>query len=136
MTQKSNVRDFLYNAQFCGKRDRRPLDSPAQWVNGLAFRNTQFSPPGMPVIKIAEIKDGVSGQTKFTRQQFAQSVLISSGDLLFSWSGQPETSETYSSQKWWIEPESDSTFTLMDRITQFSLFKLRNPGISSAENYL
>ena len=74
----------------------------AQWVNGLAFRNIQFSPKGKPVIKIAEIKEGVSGQTKFNQQCFDESVLVRPGDLLFSWSGQPETSiDAF----WWRGPE-------------------------------
>ena len=74
----------------------------AQWVNGLAFRKIQFSTTGKPVIKIAEIKGGISGQTKFTQQTFDESVRIRSGDLLFSWSGQPETSiDAF----WWRGPE-------------------------------
>ena len=74
----------------------------AQWVNGLAFREIQFSTTGKPVIKIAEIKGGISGQTKFTQQTFDESVRIRSGDLLFSWSGQPETSiDAF----WWRGPE-------------------------------
>ena len=64
----------------------------AQWVNGLAYRNIEFSATGCPIIKIAEIKSGISGQTKFTDQNFDESVRVRKGDLLFSWSGQPETS--------------------------------------------
>ena len=64
----------------------------AQWVNGLAYRNIEFSAAGRPIIKIAEIKSGISGQTKFTGQNFDESVRVRKGDLLFSWSGQPETS--------------------------------------------
>ena len=95
-------KDWLYHPPFPENWDRRPLYSLAEWVNGLAFRNIQFSPTGMPVIKIAEIKGGISGQTKFTSQQFDESVLVSPGDLLFSWSGQPETSiDAF----WWRGPE-------------------------------
>ena len=64
----------------------------AEWVNGLAFRNIAFSASGKPIIKIAEIKNGISGQTKFTNQEFDESFSVNYGDLLFSWSGQPETS--------------------------------------------
>ena len=83
---------WLYHPDFPDHWDKRPLYSLAQWVNGLAFRNIQFSPTGKPVIKIAEIKGGISGQTKFTHQNFDESVRVRPGDLLFSWSGQPETS--------------------------------------------
>ena len=85
-------RSWLYHTRFPDHWDRRFLYSLAQWVNGLAFRNIQFSSTGKPVIKIAEIKGGISGQTKFTHQTFDESVHIRFGDLLFSWSGQPETS--------------------------------------------
>ena len=74
----------------------------AQWVNGLAYRNIEFSTAGRPIIKIAEIKGGISDQTRFTYQNFHESVRVRAGDLLFSWSGQPETSiDAF----WWHGPE-------------------------------
>ena len=94
--------DWLYHPQFPEHWERCSLYWMAQWINGLAFRNIQFSETGMPVIKIAEIKGGISGQTKFTEQIFDESVHVVYGDLLFSWSGQPETSIDAS---WWKGPE-------------------------------
>ena len=93
---------WLYHPDYPDDWERCPLYSLAQWVNGLAFRDIQFSPFGMPVIKIAEIKGGISGQTKFTEQTFDDSVRVRPGDLLFSWSGQPETSIDCF---WWRGPE-------------------------------
>jgi type I restriction enzyme S subunit len=93
---------WLYHPDYPDDWERCPLYALAQWVNGLAFRDIQFSPSGMPVIKIAEIKGGISGQTKFTEQTFDESVRVRPGDLLFSWSGQPETSiDAF----WWRGPE-------------------------------
>ncbi len=93
---------WLYHPYFPDHWKRCPLYSLAQWVNGLAFRNIQFSDSGLPVIKIAEIKGGISGQTKFTQQTFDDTVRVRYGDLLFSWSGQPETSiDAF----WWRGPE-------------------------------
>ncbi|WP_414040762.1 restriction endonuclease subunit S [Acidithiobacillus sp. M4-SHS-6] len=93
---------WLYHPDYPDHWERCPLYSLAQWVNGLAFRDVQFSPFGMPVIKIAEIKGGISGQTKFTQQTFDESVRVRPGDLLFSWSGQPDTSiDAF----WWRGPE-------------------------------
>ena len=95
-------RNSLYHPQFPGHWIRKPLYAMAQWVNGLAFRSIQFSLTGKPVIKITEIKGGISGQTKFTQQIFDESVRVCPGDLLFSWSGQPETSiDAF----WWRGPE-------------------------------
>ncbi|HET6378630.1 MAG TPA: restriction endonuclease subunit S [Methylocella sp.] len=95
-------RGWLFHPVFSQDWQRSPLYPLAQWVNGIAFRDIQFSASGRPVIKIAEIKGGISEQTKFTEQTFDESVLVRSGDLLFSWSGQPETSiDAF----WWRGPE-------------------------------
>jgi len=96
------TKGWLYHPPFPDHWERTPLYSLAKWVNGLAFRDIQFSPVGKPVIKIAEIKSGISPQTKFTEQSFDDAVRIRPGDLLFSWSGQPETSiDAF----WWRGPE-------------------------------
>ena len=83
---------WLYRPSFPDEWKRMSLLSMARWVNGLAFRDFQFSDTGKPVIKIAEIKGGITGQTKFTIQTFEESVFVTNGDMLFTWSGQPETS--------------------------------------------
>ena len=101
-SSRSEMEGGLYRPTFSSRWVRKPLYSMARWVNGLAFRNIEFSDTGKPVIKIAEIKGGISDQTKFTRQSFDDSVRVSSGDLLFSWSGQPETSIN---AFWWRGPE-------------------------------
>ncbi len=94
--------NWLYHPLFPAHWNRRPLYSMAQWINGLAYRNIEFSATGCPVIKIAEIKGGISDQTKLTYQNFDESVRVRTGDLLFSWSGQPETSiDAF----WWRGPE-------------------------------
>ncbi len=93
---------WLYRPEFPEDWQRRSLYRLAKWVNGLAFRDVQFGPNGKPVIKIAEIKGGISGQTGFTDQVFDESVHVWPGDLLFAWSGQPETSIDVS---WWRGPE-------------------------------
>ena len=52
------------------KYEKVPLYDLAYWKNGLAFKNIQFSDKGMPVIKIAELKNGITSQTRFTEQSF------------------------------------------------------------------
>lgn len=64
----------------------------AHWKNGLAFKNIDFSDHGRPVIKIAELKSGVSSQTARTMANYDPSVFVKAGDMLFSWSGNPDTS--------------------------------------------
>ncbi|SHF37168.1 restriction endonuclease subunit S [Caloramator proteoclasticus] len=64
----------------------------ATWKNGLAFKNKDFSKAGRPIIKIAELKNGITPQTKYTNKFFDEAALLKKGDLLFSWSGNPDTS--------------------------------------------
>jgi type I restriction enzyme S subunit len=51
-------RGWLYHPSFPEHWTRCSLHSMARWVNGIAFRDIQFSPSGKAVIKIAEIKGG------------------------------------------------------------------------------
>jgi type I restriction enzyme, S subunit len=66
----------------------------ASYINGLAFRSEDFSNGrvGLPVIKIGELKDGITSQTKFTLKDLDPKYRIKSGDILFAWSGSPDTS--------------------------------------------
>ena len=64
----------------------------ANWKNGLAFNKINFSEDGYPIIKIAELKNGITSQTNFTKNKYSEEVYLEKGDLIFSWSGNPETS--------------------------------------------
>jgi type I restriction enzyme S subunit len=72
----------------------RALYDCADYINGAAFRNEHFSADrrGLPVIKIGELKDGINSQTKFCEIEREAKYRISSGEVLFSWSGSPDTS--------------------------------------------
>lgn len=90
--QTSTFESELYQPCFEADWYNHILYDLAEWANGLAFRSIHFSPQGKPVIKIAEMKNGISSQTKFTEGHFDQIYHVAYGDMLFSWSGQPETS--------------------------------------------
>lgn len=66
----------------------------AQYVNGEAFRDTDFSllRSGLPIIKIFELKYGITPQTNFTDKNVKSKYFIDDGDILFAWSGSPDTS--------------------------------------------
>ena len=74
--------------------DAIPLYDTAQWVNGAAFKSEDFcsTGDGLPVIKITELKDGISAQTKWSQRLAGPNQIIDTGDLLYSWSGSPDTS--------------------------------------------
>lgn len=82
----------LYAPAFHFGAEPRPLLGLAKWINGLAFKNIAFTNDGLPVVKIAEIKSGFSDATKRTNDIYDDRVRLRDGDLLFCWSGQPETS--------------------------------------------
>ncbi|MBQ7501252.1 restriction endonuclease subunit S, partial [bacterium] len=71
---------------------RHSLFDLATWKNGLAFKKINFSDTGRPVIKIAELNNGINSNTSFTEGYYGDDVLVRWDDLLFSWSGNPQTS--------------------------------------------
>jgi len=82
----------LYNIKSSVGEKRFSLFDLATWKNGLAFKKINFSETGVPVIKIAELNNGIGGTTAYTQQKFPEDVHLNKGDLLFSWSGNPQTS--------------------------------------------
>ncbi len=72
----------------------RPIYDMASYINGAAYK--AFEPNaerrGLPIIKIAELKAGVTSQTAFSDVVMPDKYLIKTGDILFSWSGNPDTS--------------------------------------------
>jgi type I restriction enzyme S subunit len=83
---------WLYEPVFPSDWERTKLYPLATWINGMAFKDIHFSPTGRPVIKIAEVKNGITSQTRFTTAEYDARYRVEPGDLIFSWSGQPETS--------------------------------------------
>ena len=82
----------LYNVKSSVEGKRFSLFDLAIWKNGLAFKKINLSETGVPVIKISELNNGISGATAYTQQKFPETVHLNKGDLLFSWSGNPQTS--------------------------------------------
>ena len=64
------------------------------YINGAAYK--AFEPNlerrGLPIIKIAELKAGVTAQTAFSNVAMPEKYRIEKEDILFSWSGNPDTS--------------------------------------------
>lgn len=64
------------------------LDEVAEFLNGLALQ--KYPPTGeddLPVIKIAELRGGITAKTDRANRSIAAKYLIKDGDFLFSWSG-------------------------------------------------
>lgn len=69
-----------------------PLYEFADYINGSAFKPNELGDIGLPVIKIAELKSGITDTTKHYSGIKDEKYLVFNRDILFSWSGNPETS--------------------------------------------
>lgn len=67
----------------------RPLDQIADFLNGLALQKFPAisGEPSLPVIKIAELRNGVSGKSNRAASNVPEKYIVRDGDYLFSWSG-------------------------------------------------
>lgn len=84
--------NLLYNIKSKYNGTRYVLFDLAIWKNGRAFKKNDFSETGKPIIKIAELNNGINVNTAYTQGDYGDEVYIKPGDLLFSWSGNPKTS--------------------------------------------
>lgn len=69
--------------------EERGLDEIADFLNGLAC---QKYPPkeneiGLPVVKIKEMKTGITDASDYATEDVPEKYILESGDMLFSWSG-------------------------------------------------
>lgn len=66
----------------------------ATYINGAAYKafDPNLEGRGLPIIKIAELKAGVTSQTAYSDVVMPEKYRILTGDILFSWSGNPDTS--------------------------------------------
>src|SRR5690606_11874136 len=69
------------------------LTELAEFQNGSTFNMLDFCAPGqgLPVLKIAELKQGITRQTRYCIHR-DNARRVDRGELLLSWSGTPDTS--------------------------------------------
>ena len=63
---------LLYNIKSDYQGIRYSLFDLAIWTNGLAFKKINFSDRGLPVIKIAELNNGISSNTSLTQGDYGK----------------------------------------------------------------
>jgi type I restriction enzyme S subunit len=72
----------------------KPLYDLGEFINGAAYK--KFEPnknnEGLPIVKIAELKSGITANTGFSAVDMPKKYHLKDQDILFSWSGNPETS--------------------------------------------
>jgi len=71
--------------------EKKAFDDVAQFINGYAFKPDDWGETGLPIIKIAELKNGVTEKTpRNDGSEIPQKLHIQNGELLFSWSADLE----------------------------------------------
>lgn len=69
-----------------------PIYNIAEYINGTSFKSKDYSENGIPIIKIAELKNGITSSTNFFKGEKDEKFYLKNRDILFSWSGNPDTS--------------------------------------------
>ncbi len=67
------------------------VDSLVRLVNGLAFKSTQWSNDGLPIIRIQNLNNSAA-EFNHCSESLPDKFRVRNGDLLFAWSGTPGTS--------------------------------------------
>ena len=69
--------------------EQKPLDEVADFLNGLALQKFAALNPqdSLPVIKIAELRGGLTEKTSRASRDVPDKYIVKDGDFLFSWSG-------------------------------------------------
>ena len=64
----------------------------AEYINGAAFKKNEYADKGLPIIRITELKNGITDATQYCCAEKDVKYYIDDRDILFSWSGNPDTS--------------------------------------------
>lgn len=70
----------------------KPLYDYAEFINGTSFKEDEYGSEGLPIIKIAELKNGITEATQYFNGEKDSKYNVENEDILFSWSGNPDTS--------------------------------------------
>ena len=67
--------------------EKKPISQLGEYLNGFAFKPSDWQESGKPIIKIKEMGNGVSNDTpRNNGERVPVKYLVKTGDLLFSWS--------------------------------------------------
>ena len=69
--------------------EEKPLDEIAAFLNGLALQKFpgENEADSLPVIKIAELRNGITANSNRASRKVPPQYVVQDGDFLFSWSG-------------------------------------------------
>ncbi|MBK6773184.1 MAG: restriction endonuclease subunit S [Ignavibacteria bacterium] len=69
--------------------EEKGIDEIAEFLNGLACQKypVKIGEVGLPVIKIKELRTGITDSSDLATNDIPEKYLVNNGDMLFSWSG-------------------------------------------------
>ena len=65
---------------------QRTLDELATYHNGRAFKPSDWTKTGLPIVRIAQITNPTAEPNRYNGDDVDKRHIIDNGDLLFSWS--------------------------------------------------
>lgn len=68
-----------------------PVGNVCSLINGKAFKPSDWSPTGLPIVRIQNLNDP-NKPFNFYNGKIEEKFYVRTGDLLFAWSGTPGTS--------------------------------------------
>lgn len=67
--------------------ERKTIEEIAEYLNGYAFKPSDWGTSGKPIIKIKELNEGITEATpRNSGDEIPSKYLVKAGDILFSWS--------------------------------------------------
>ena len=95
----------------------------AEFVNGYAFKPAHLGESGLPIVKIPELRNGLSAKTPRNPGNLIPSKYhIHDGDLLFSWSALLEQSARELYREWFMRTLAVNVWTSGDALLNQHLF--------------
>ncbi|WP_445467909.1 restriction endonuclease subunit S [Faunimonas sp. B44] len=116
--------------------EHKPFSAIADFVNGYAFKPSDWGEIGDPIIKIRELKAGVKSDTPRYARNLPEKFRIRDGDLLFSWSADLEAYLWQEGDAWLnqhlfhVQPRDGlpTSYVFLTLRTQMGQFRVRSAG--------
>lgn len=121
----------------------RPFSDLADFMNGFAFKPSHFQDDGLPIIKIPELKNGVSAKTpRNSGEEVPKKYWVNTGDLLFSWSGTFAISEwigglgLLNQHLFLVHPKPDVERGLLKAALRWAIPLFDNQGVGATMKHI
>ncbi|EMJ91454.1 restriction endonuclease subunit S [Leptospira alstonii] len=82
---------FISNNHIPDKWNLVKLGEVAEYINGKAFKSSEWVKEGTPIIRIQNL-NRENSEYNYCKSEIEKKYHVNSGDLLFAWSGTPDTS--------------------------------------------